>query len=171
MNKFFLILFVFAVVFLSTALWVLIIVSIVDFFYNIEWYNKALYSLSIVSIVLIFFSHAFLYQIMYDTKIYSLLINWIKSHDITLLIIFTLGVCNTYLLDLYYTKNEYSKFDLLQYRVNITNSIAVMFPLINIYIYLTIIKNNNIHKKISIHDMVSLYIRGKLIYHIIKYTK
>ena len=168
MNKFFLILFVLTASILSVALWGLIIITILNLINNFIWYDKALYSLGIISIVLMFFSHAFLYQIMYDNKIYTLLIKWIKGHDITPLFVLTIGICNTNLLDLYYTRNKYSKFDLLQYRVNITDSIIVMLPLINICIYFSIIKSGALKQKISKRDFLHLYVRGRLIQHIIQ---
>lgn len=105
---------------------------------------------------------------MYDNKIYALLIKWIKGHDITPWFVLTMGLCNTYLLDLYYTRNKYSKFDLLQYRVNITDSIIVMLPLINIYIYFSIVKSGALKQKISKRDFLHLYVRGRLIQHIIQ---
>ena len=168
MNKFLLILFVLTASILSVALWGLIIITILHSINSFTWYDKALYSLGIISIVLMFFSHAFLYQIMYDNKIYALLIKWIKGHDITPWFVLTMGLCNTYLLDLYYKRNKYSKFDLLQYRVNITDSIIVMLPLINICIYFSIIKSGALKQKISKRDFLHLYVRGRLIQHIIQ---
>ena len=104
MNKFFLILFVLTASILSVALWGLIIITILNLINCFTWYEKALYSLGIISIVLMFFSHALLYQIMYDNRIYALLIKWIKGHDITPWFVLTIGICNTYLLDLCVTK-------------------------------------------------------------------
>lgn len=82
----------------------------------------------------------FFYQIMYDPTISSRILSWVNQHSTVLAVWLSLGYINTYLVDLFYIKEKYTQYELLQYGINVTSSTIAMFPILNIVIYHSIIK-------------------------------
>ena len=77
---------------------------------------------------------------MYDPTISSRILSWVNQHSTVLAVWLSLGYINTYLVDLFYIKEKYTQYELLQYRINVTSSTIAMFPILNIVIYHSIIK-------------------------------
>lgn len=111
----------------------------------------------------------FFYQIMYDPTISSRILSWVNQHSTVLSVWLSLGYINTYLVDLFYIKEKYTQYELLQYRINVTSSTIAMFPILNIVIYHSIIKK--MRKKmqlLSTKELIILYLKGQLMTYLIR---
>lgn len=111
----------------------------------------------------------FFYQIMYDPTISSRILSWVNQHSTLLAVWLSLGYINTYLVDLFYIKEKYTQYELLQYRINVTSSTIAMFPILNIVIYHSIIKK--MRKKaqlLSTKELIILYLKGQLMTYLIR---
>lgn len=113
--------------------------------------------------------HAFFYQIMYDPTISSRILSWVNQHSTVLAVWLSLGYINTYLVDLFYIKEKYTQYELLQYRINVTSSTIAMFPILNIVIYHSIIKKMRKNAQLlSTKGLIILYLKGQLITYLIR---
>ena len=65
----------------------------------------------------------------YDPTISSRILSWVNQHSTALAVWLSLGYINTYLVDLFYIKEKYTQYELLQYRINVTSSTIAMFPI------------------------------------------
>jgi len=85
----------------------------------------------------------------------------------------TLGIYNTYLLDLFYKINVFTKSDLLFQPI--PGRFSISTPIINIYIYIRIVRK--IEEKgydIEIWQIIRLYLIGQLATYLVrnyKYTE
>ena len=165
-NQLFLWLFVAFAALLSIDLWCLLITAIVCL---IGGGIKSLIFLKIfgaLGIILVLFSNVALWQVMYSPKIYNRLISIVWSKRLRLLHFLTLGYVNVYLLNLYYIRYKYSLYELTQYRINVTYSVLVMFPILNIPVYLVAILRYN--HPMSFRLVVKLYFQGRLAVYLIQ---
>ena len=165
-NKLFLWLFVAFAVLLSIDLWSLLITAIICL---IGGGMKSLMLLKIVGalgIVLVLFTNVALWQVMYSPKIYNRLISIVWSKRLRLLYFLTLGYVNVYLLNLYYIRFKYSLYELTQYRINVTYSVLVMFPFLNIPVYIVAIRRYN--HPMSFRLAAKLYFQGRLATYLIQ---
>lgn len=165
-NQLFLWLFVAFAALLSIDLWCLLITTIVCL---IGGGIKSLIFLKIfgaLGIVLVLFSNVALWQVMYSPKIYNRLISIVWSKRLRLLYFITLGYVNVYLLNLYYIRFKYSLYELTQYRINVGYSVLVMFPILNIPVYIVVIKQCN--HPIPFRLAAKLYFQGRLAAYLIQ---
>lgn len=159
-NQLFLWLFVAFAALLSIDLWCLLITAIVCL---IGGGIKSLIFLKIfgaLGIVLVLFSNVALWQVMYSPKIYNRLISIVWSKRLRLVYFLTLGYVNIYLLNLYYIRFKYSLYELTQYRINVTYSVLVMFPFLNIPVYIVAIRRYN--HPLPFRFAAKLYFQGRL---------
>ena len=134
-------LFLLLAIVLSLANWGIILFSIVDTVIIHSAKAILVYKIwATLAISAVILSHAFFYQIMYDLTISSRILSWVNQHSTVLAVWLSLGYINTYLVDLFYIKEKYTQYELLQYRINVTSSTIAMFPILNIVIYHSIIK-------------------------------
>ena len=163
-------LFLLLVVVLSLANWGIILFSIVDTI--IIYSAKAILVYKIwaaLAISAVILSHAFFYQIMYDLTISSRILSWVNQHSTVLAVWLSLGYINTYLVDLFYIKEKYTQYELLQYRINVTSSTIAMFPILNIVIYHSIIKKMRKNAQLlSTKGLIILYLKGQLMTYLIR---
>lgn len=111
----------------------------------------------------------FFYQIMYDPTISSRILSWVNQHSTVLAVWLSLGYINTYLVDLFYIKEKYTQYELLQYRINVTSSTIAMFPILNIVIYHSIIKKMRKNAQLlSTKELIILYLKGQLMTYLIR---
>lgn len=165
-NQLFLWLFVAFAALLSIDLWCLLITAIVCL---IGDGIKSLIFLKIfgaLSIVLVLFSNVALWQVMYSPKIYNRLISIVWSKRLRLLYFITLGYVNVYLLNLYYIRFKYSLYELTQYRINVGYSVLVKFPILNIPVYIVVIKQCN--HPLPFRLSIKLYLQGRLVTNLIQ---
>lgn len=134
-------LFLLLAIVLSLANWGIILFSIVDTVIIHSAKAILVYKIwATLAISAVILSHAFFYQIMYDLTISSRILSWVNQHSTVLAVWLSLGYINTYLVDLFYIKEKYTQYELLQYGINVTSSTIAMFPILNIVIYHSIIK-------------------------------
>lgn len=163
-------LFIILVIVLSLANWGIILFSIVNIV--IIHTAKAILVYKIwaaLSISAVILSHALFYQIMYDPIVSLRILSWFNQHSTVLVVWLSLGYINTYLVDLFYIKEKYTQYELLQYRINVTSSTLAMFPILNIVIYHSIIKK--MRKKthlLSTKELIILYFKGQLMTYLIR---
>ena len=136
-------------------------------------YNKIENILMVSNIAIIGASHYILYFTLFESDIEEEYINWVKKHNTMPYVIMTLGIYNTYLLDLFYKINVFTKSDLLFQ--SIPGRFSISTPIINIYIYIRIVRK--IKKKgydIEIWQIIRLYLIGQLATYLVrnyKYTE
>ena len=163
-------LFLLLVVVLSLANWGIILFSIVDTI--IIYSAKAILVYKIwaaLAISAVILSHAFFCQIMYDPTISSRILSWVNQHSTVLSVWLSLGYINTYLVDLFYIKEKYTQYELLQYRINVTSSTIAMFPILNIVIYHSIIEKMRKNAQLlSTKELIILYLKGQLMTYLIR---
>lgn len=159
-NEFFFWLFVAFAVLLSIDLWSLLIIAIVSIIGGGVKSFTLLKIVSALGIVLVLFSNFALWQAMYYPKIYNRLISIVVSKKLRLLYFLTLGYVNIYLLNLYYIRFKYSLYELTQYRVNVTYSVLVMFPILNIPVYIAAMRRSS--SPLPFGQAAKLYLRGWL---------
>ena len=163
-------LFILLVIVLSLANWGIILFSIVDTVMIHTAKAILVYKIwASIAISAVILSHAFFYQIMYDPTISRRILSWVDQHSTVLVVWLSLGYINTYLVDLFYIKEKYTQYELLQYGINVTSSTLAMFPILNIVIYYSIIKK--MHKKMHLlsgKELIILYFKGQLITYLIR---
>lgn len=136
-------------------------------------YNKIENILMISNIAIIGASHYILYFTLFESDIEEEYINWVKKHNTMPYVIMTLGIYNTYLLDLFYKINVFTKSDLLFQPIPERFSISI--PIINIYIYIRIVRK--IKEKgydVETGQIIRLYLIGQLATYLVrnyKYTE
>ena len=97
---------------------------------------------------------------MYSPKIYKRLVSVVRSKRLRLLYFLTLGYVNVYLLNLYYIRFKYNQYELTQYRVDVLYSVLVMFPIINIPVYVAAIRRSG--RQVPLGYAAKLYMQGRL---------
>lgn len=154
-------LFLLLAIVLSLANWGIILFSIVDTVIIHSAKAILVYKIwAALAISAVILSHAFFYQIMYDPTISSRILSWVNQHS---------TVLNTYLVDLFYIKEKYTQYELLQYRINVTSSTIAMFPILNIVIYHSIIEKMRKNAQLlSTKELIILYLKGQLMTYLIR---
>ena len=163
-------LFLLLAIVLSLANWGIILFSIADIVMIHSAKAILVYKIwAAIAISAVILSHAFFYQIMYDSIISLRIQSWVNQHSTALVVWLSLGYINTYLVDLFYIKEKYTQYELLQYGINVTGSTLAMFPILNIVIYHLIIKKmrKNTHL-LSTKELIILYLKGQLITYLIR---
>ena len=136
-------------------------------------YNKIENILMISNIAIIGASHYILYFTLFESDIEEEYINWVKKHNTMPYVIMTLGIYNTYLLDLFYKINVFTKSDLLFQPI--PGRFSISTPIINVYIYIRIVRK--IRDKgydIETWQIIRLYLIGQLATYLVrnyKYTE
>ena len=141
-NELFFWLFIVFAVLLAIDLWCLLATAIVCLFGEMGKSLTLLKIFGAFGIILMLFSNFTLWLTMYSPKIYKRLLSVVWSKRLRLLYFLTLGYVNVYLLNLYYIRFRYSQYELTQYRVNVLYSVLVMFPIINIPVYVAAIRRS-----------------------------
>ena len=166
-NELFFWLFIAFAVLLAIDLWCLLTTTIVCRL--LGEMGKSLTLLKIFGafgIILILFSNFTLWLTMYSPKIYKRLVSVVRSKRLRLLYFLTLGYVNVYLLNLYYIRFRYNQYELTQYRVDVSYSVLVMFPIINISVYVAAIRRND--QPVPLGDAAKLYMHGRLATYLIQ---
>ena len=163
-------LFLLLAIVLSLANWGIILFSIVDTVIIHSAKPILVYKIwAALAISAVILSHAFFYQIMYDLTISSRILSWVNQHSTVLAVWLSLGYINTYLVDLFYIKEKYTQYELLQYGINVTSSTIAMFPILNIVIYHSIIKKMRKNAQLlSTKGLIILYLKGQLMTYLIR---
>lgn len=153
-------LFIVFAVLLAIDLWCVLLTAIVCLF---DVGIKSLTLLKIfgaLGIIFMLFSNFTLWLAMYSPKIYKRLISIVWYKRLRLLYFLTLGYMNVYLLNLYYIRFKYSLYELTQYRINVTYSVLVMFPILNIPVYIVALQQCN--HPLPFRFAAKLYLQGRL---------
>lgn len=138
-------------------------------------YNKIENILMVSNIAIVGASHYILYFTLFESDIEEEYINWVKKHNTMPYVIMTLGIYNTYLLDLFYKIKYYSRNELVYQNDALIGALLASTPIINIYIYIRIVRK--IKKKgydIEIWQIIRLYLIGQLATYLVrnyKYTE
>ena len=114
-------------------------------------------------------SHVFCQIIMYDDKIYAYVMSWIKNHSTKWQVVLSLGYINTYMLDLYFIKNKYTR-DFVTYNTDSTESFWIMFPILNLIVYYKMIKDCRSYKGLKEKNsaLLKLFVKGQLVTYLIR---
>ena len=164
-NELFFWLFIAFAVLLAIDLWCMLATAICLFDGGI----KSLTLLKIFGafgIILILFTNFTLWLTMYSPMIYKRLASVVWSKRLRPLYFLTLGYVNVFLLSLYYIRFRYSQYDLTQYRVNVLYSVLVMFPIINIPVYIAAIRRSG--RQVPLGYAAKLYMQGRLATYLIQ---
>lgn len=163
-------LFLLLAIVLSLANWGIILFSIADIVMIHSAKAILVYKIwAAIAISAVILSHAFFYQIMYDSIISLRIQSWVNQHSTALVVWLSLGYINTYLVDLFYIKEKYTQYELLQYGINVTSSTIAMFPILNIVIYHSIIKKLRKNAQLlSTKELIILYLKGQLMTYLIR---
>ena len=165
-NELFFWLFIAVAVLLAIDLWCMLVTAIVCLFGAMDKSLTLLKIFGAFGIILMLLSNFTLWLTMYSPKIYKRLVSVVRSKRLRLLYFLTLGYVNVYLLNLYYIRFRYNQYELTQYRVNVIYSVLVMFPIINIPVYVAAIRSNE--QQVSLGDAAKLYMRGRLATYLIQ---
>ena len=164
-NELFFWLFIAFAVLLTIDLWCMLATAICLFDGGI----KSLTLLKIFGafgIILILFTNFTLWLTMYSPMIYKRLASVVWSKRLRPLYFLTLGYVNVFLLSLYYIRFRYSQYELTQYRVNVIYSVLVMFPIINIPVYIAAIRRSG--RQVPLGYAAKLYMQGRLATYLIQ---
>ena len=165
-NELFFWLFIAFAVLLTIDLWCMLATAIVCLF------DSGLKSLTLLKIfgafgiILMLLSNFTLWLTMYSPMIYKRLASVVWSKRLRPLYFLTLGYVNVFLLSLYYIRFRYSQYDLTQYRVNVLYSVLVMFPIINIPVYIAAIRRSG--RQVPLGYAAKLYMQGRLATYLIQ---
>ena len=159
-------LFIVFAVLLTIDLWCLLATVIVCLFGAMDKSLTLLKIFGAFGIILMLLSNFTLWLTMYSPKIYKRLVSVVRSKRLRLLYFLTLGYVNTYLLNLYYIRFRYNQYELTQYRVNVIYSVLVMFPIINILVYIAAIRRSG--RQVSLGYATKLYMQGRLATYLIQ---
>ena len=165
-NELFFWLFIVFAVLLTIDLWCLLATVIVCLFGAMDKSLTLLKIFRAFGIILMLFSNFTLWLTMYSPKIYKRLVSVVWSKRLRLLYFLTLGYVNVYLLNLYYIRFRYNQYELTQYRVNVIYSVLVMFPIINIPVYIAAIRRSG--RQVSLGYATKLYMQGRLATYLIQ---
>ena len=138
-------------------------------------YNKIENILMVSNIAIIGVSHYILYFTLFESNIEEEYINWVKKHNTMPYVIMTLGIYNTYLLDLFYKIKYYSRNELVYQNDALIGTLLASIPIINIYIYIRIVRK--IKEKgydVETGQIIRLYLIGQLATYFVrnyKYTE
>ena len=168
-NELFFGLFIVFAVLLAIDLWCLLATAIVCLFWKMYKSLTLLKIFGAYGIILILFSNFTLWLTMYSPMIYKRLVSVIWSKRLRPLYFLTLGYVNVYLLNLYYIRFRYSQYELTQYRVNVIYSVLVMFPIINIPVYVATIRCSEQQVPLGYSaKLYKLYMQGRLAAYLIQ---
>lgn len=165
-NELFFWLFIAFAVLLAIDLWCMLATAIVCLFGKMGKSLTLLKIFGAYGIILMLFSNFTLWLTMYSPMIYKRLVSVIWSKRLRPLYFLTLGYVNVYLLNLYYIRFRYNQYELTQYRVNVIYSVLVMFPIINIPVYIAAIRRSN--QPVFSGDAAKLYMQGRLATYLIQ---
>ena len=173
-NELFFWLFIAFAVLLAIDLWCMLATAIVCLFGAMDKSLTLLKIFGAFGIILMLFSNFTLWLTMYSPKIYKWLVSVVRSERLRLLYFLTLGYVNVYLLNLYYIRFRYNQYELTQYRVNVLYSVLVMFPIINIPVYVAAIRRSGStdirysEQQVSLGYAAKLYMQGRLATYLIQ---
>lgn len=153
-------LFIVFAVLLAIDLWCVLLTAIVCLFDVGIRLLTLLKIFGALGIIFMLFSNFALWLAMYSPKIYKRIISIVWYKRLKLLYFLTLGYMNVYLLNLYYIRFKYSLYELTQYRINVTYSILVMFPILNIPVYIVALQQCN--HPLPFRLAAKLYLQGRL---------
>ena len=159
-NELFFWLFIAFAVLLAIDLWCMLATAIVCLFGKMGKSLTLLKIFGAFGIILMLLSNFTLWLTMYSPMIYKRLASVVWSKKLRPLYFLTLGYLNVFLLNLYYIRFRYNQYELTQYRVNVLYSVLVMFPIINIPVYVAAIRSNE--QQVSLGDAAKLYMQGRL---------
>ena len=165
-NELFFWLFIAFAVLLAIDLWCMLATAIVCRFGAMDKSLTLLKIFGAFGIILILFTNFTLWLTMYSPMIYKRLVSVIWSKRLRPLYFLTLGYVNVFLLSLYYIRFRYSQYDLTQYRVNVLYSVLVMFPIINIPVYIAAIRRSG--RQVPLGYAAKLYMQGRLATYLIQ---
>ncbi len=165
-NELFFWLFIAFAVLLAIDLWCMLATAIVCLFGEMGKSLTLLKIFGAFGIILMLFSNFTLWLTMYSPKIYKWLVSVVRSKRLRLLYFLTLGYVNVYLLNLYYIRFKYNQYELTQYRVNVSYSVLVMFPIINIPVYVAAIRCSE--QQVPLGYAAKLYMQGRLATYLIQ---
>ena len=165
-NELFFWLFIAFAVLLTIDLWCMLATAIVCRFGAMDKSLTLLKIFGAFGIILILFTNFTLWLTMYSPMIYKRLVSVIWSKRLRPLYFLTLGYVNVFLLSLYYIRFRYSQYDLTQYRVNVLYSVLVMFPIINIPVYIAAIRRSG--RQVPLGYAAKLYMQGRLATYLIQ---
>ena len=165
-NELFFWLFIAFAVLLAIDLWCMLATALVCRFGAMDKSLTLLKIFGAFGIILILFTNFTLWLTMYSPMIYKRLVSVIWSKRLRPLYFLTLGYVNVFLLSLYYIRFRYSQYDLTQYRVNVLYSVLVMFPIINIPVYIAAIRRSG--RQVPLGYAAKLYMQGRLATYLIQ---
>ena len=165
-NELFFWLFIAFAVLLAIDLWCMLATAIVCRFGAMDKSLTLLKIFGAFGIILILFTNFTLWLTMYSPMIYKWLASVVWSKRLRPLYFLTLGYVNVFLLSLYYIRFRYSQYDLTQYRVNVLYSVLVMFPIINIPVYIAAIRRSG--RQVPLGYAAKLYMQGRLATYLIQ---
>ena len=165
-NELFFWLFIAFAVLLTIDLWCMLATAIVCRFGAMDKSLTLLKIFGAYGIILILFTNFTLWLTMYSPMIYKRLASVVWSKRLRPLYFLTLGYVNVFLLSLYYIRFRYSQYDLTQYRVNVLYSVLVMFPIINIPVYIAAIRRSG--RQVPLGYAAKLYMQGRLATYLIQ---
>lgn len=151
---------------LAIDLWCMLATAIVCRFGAMDKSLTLLKIFGAFGIILILFTNFTLWLTMYSPMIYKRLASVVWSKRLSPLYFLTLGYVNVFLLNLYYIRFRYSQYDLTQYRVNVLYSVLVMFPIINIPVYIAAIRRSG--RQVPLGYAAKLYMQGRLATYLIQ---
>ena len=159
-NELFFWLFIAFAGLLAIDLWCMLVTAIVCLFGEMGKSLTLLKIFGALGIILILFSNFTLWLTMYSPMVYKRLASVVWSKKLRPLYFLTLGYLNVFLLNLYYIRFRYNQYELTQYRVNVLYSVIVMFPIINIPVYVAAIRSSE--QQVSLGYAAKLYMQGRL---------
>lgn len=165
-NELFFWLFIAFAVLLTIDLWCMLATAIVCLFGAMDKSLTLSKIFGALGIILILFTNFTLWLTMYSPMIYKRLASVVWSKRLRPLYFLTLGYVNVFLLNLYYIRFRYSQYDLTQYRVNMLYSVLVMFPIINIPVYVA--ANRRSGRQVPLGYAAKLYMQGRLVPYLIQ---
>ena len=165
-NELFFWFFIAFAVLLAIDLWCMLATAIVCRFGAMDKSLTLLKIFGAFGIILILFTNFTLWLTMYSPMIYKRLASVVWSKRLRPLYFLTLGYVNVFLLSLYYIRFRYSQYDLTQYRVNVLYSVLVMFPIINIPVYIAAIRRSG--RQVPLGYAAKLYMQGRLATYLIQ---
>lgn len=150
--------------------WGIVLFAIYDINTSHTFHSIEVYKISAVFWALLALpSHVFCQIIMYDDKIYAYVMSWIKNHSTKWQVVLSLGYINTYMLDLYFIKNKYTR-DFVTYNTDSTESFWIMFPILNLIVYYKMIKDCRSYKGLKEKNsaLLKLFVKGQLVTYLIR---
>jgi hypothetical protein len=158
---------------LSLILEVQLFISIVAYHvYKEGWHFVYNFKTYIYALIIVFFTNIIIHRILdcllFEPVYEEKYLKWLKTHDVSIFIILSLGFFNTYMLALYYRKHEHSR-DFLLYQDRSFGDAMERWPIINIFTYIRIMRRlTKKYPELTWRFMWKLYFQGRLISYLVK---